>query len=75
MDYPSSLWRLCPIPKSPLSHLIRPRREEAPEIQHLPHGRNNLGQCGLRTELFTFLFRFCFSLETCEALFEGDGER
>lgn len=75
MNDPSSLRRLCPISNRPLPHLIRPRREKAAKIKHLPHGRNDLGQRGFCAELFTFLFRFCLSLETCEALLEGDRER
>ena len=75
MDYSSSLRCLCSISNSPLPHLIRPRRKEATEIKHLPHGRNNLGQGGLCTELFTFLLCLRLSLETCEALLESDGER
>ena len=75
MNDPRSLRRLCPIPDSPLPHLICPRREEAAEIKHLPHRRDNLRQSRFGTKLFTFLRCFRFSLETCEALLEGDGER
>ena len=72
---PCSLRRLCPISYSPLPHLVCPRREEAAEIQHLPHGRNDLWQRGFGTELLTFLRCFRVSLETCEALFKSNGER
>lgn len=75
MNHPSSLRRLCPISDSPLPHLIRSCREEAAKVKHLPHGRDDLGQRGFCTELFTFLLCLCFSLETCEALFKGDRER
>ena len=75
MDHPGSLRRLCPIPNSPLPHLIRPCCKEAAEIKHLPHGRDYLGQRRLRTELFTFLLCVRLSLKTREALLEGDRER
>ena len=75
MDDPRSLRRLCPIPNSPLPHLICSRCEEAAEIKHLPHGRDNLGQSRFCTKLFTFLRCFRLSLETCEALLESDGKR
>ena len=72
---PCSLRRLCPISDSPLPHLVCSRREEAAQIKHLPHGRNNLWQRGFSTELFAFLLCLRLSLETCEALFKSDGER
>ena len=75
MDDPRSLRRLCPIPNSPLPHLICSRREEAAEIKHLPHGRDDLGQRRFCTKLFTFLRCFRLSLETCETLLESDGKR
>ena len=74
MNDPRSLRRLCPISDSPLPHLICPRREEAAEVKHLPHGRDHLGQGRFCTKLFTFLRCFRFSLETCEALLESDGQ-
>ena len=74
MNDPSSLRRLCPISNSPLPNLIGARGEEATEIKHLPHGRNNLWQRRFRTEIFTFLRCFRLGLETCEALLESDGE-
>lgn len=75
MNHPSSLRRLCPISDSPLPHFIRPGREEAAEIKHLPHGGNDLGERGLCTELFTLLLRVRLSLETCKTLLESDRER
>jgi len=42
MNHTSSLWRFGAISYGPLPDLVCSSSEEAPEIQHCPHGRNDL---------------------------------
>jgi hypothetical protein len=55
MNHTRRLRSLRSLPNSPLPHLIRPRRKETPQLQTLPHRRNDLGQRGLRTQLLALL--------------------
>lgn len=75
MNHAGGLRCLGALPDRPLPHLIGPRREEAPEIQRLPHGRDDLGQRALGAQLLAFLLGLLLILEAREAFLEADGER
>lgn len=55
MNHPRSLWRLRPLPDTPLPHLIRPRRKKADKSQRAPHRDDNLPDGTLDTKLLALL--------------------
>lgn len=72
MNNACRLWRLGPLPNRPLSHLIRPSSKEAPQLQALPHGQDDLRQCALGAELLALLSRIGLGFKGRKAFFKGD---
>lgn len=73
MNNSCRLRRLCPLPDTPLPHLIGTRGEETREPQRSPHGDDDLANGALDAELFAF----CSDLvvgESGETFFERDRE-
>lgn len=74
MNDPGSLRRLRTLPNCPLPHLIRARRKETPQIQHLPHRGDDFRQRALRPQVFALFCGFSLAFKSCEAFFESYAE-
>ena len=74
VDDTCRLRRLRALADRPLPDLVRARREEAVQVQDLPHRRDDLGQRRLGAELLALFVRLGLA-ERRQALLEGHGQR
>ncbi len=70
MNNPRRLGSLGSLPNGPLPNLIRARGEEAPQVQALSHGDDDLGQRRLGSQRLTFLLGFSLGWKPRQAFLE-----
>lgn len=74
MDNTGSLGSLGAIADGPLADLVRTDGEEAAEVEHLPHGGDELANARVGTNVLLLLECLGLCLELSKALFVRDGD-